>query len=65
MKKNVFFGFLFVVFAVVSCKSGTNNEDQTGKVVPIEKDSTELVTDSVELVEQTVRTNCLCQIRCC
>ncbi len=53
MKKNVFFGFLFVVFAVVSCKSGTNNEDQTGKVVPIEKDSTELVTDSVELVEQT------------
>ena len=53
MKKNVFFGFLFVVFAVVSCKSGTNNEDQTGKVVPIEKDSTELVTDSVVSVEQT------------
>ena len=53
MKKNVFFGFLFIVFAVVGCKSGTNNEEQAEQVVSIEKDSTELVADSVVLVEQT------------
>jgi len=54
MKMNVFFGFLFVVFAVVGCKAGTNNEERTGQAGSIEKDRTELVADSAVSVEQAL-----------